>query len=62
MENRSKLEVQLAETIAEGMDWDTMFTFVVESLLRNYSSLSDAELKREIEDYAGWLLDEEESE
>lgn len=58
--DRAELEAQLAETIADGMDWDTMYTFVVESLRNEYAKLNDEEFEQEVRDFAPNLLDDEE--
>ena len=47
--DRAELEAQLAETIADGMDWDTMYTFVVESLRNEYAKLNDEEFEQEVQ-------------
>ena len=56
--NRAMLESRLAENIADGMDWETMYAFVVETLLNEYSKLNDEDFEQEVRDFAPHLLDE----
>lgn len=58
--DRAELESRLAEHLADGMDWDTMYTFVVETLRKEYAELSDEDLEQEVRDFAPELLEEEE--
>ena len=58
--DRAVLEAQLAEHIADGMDWETMYAFVVDSLHKEYTTLSDEDFEQEVRDFAPHLLDDEE--
>ena len=57
---RGEIETDFAVHMAEGMDWDTLFYFAVDMLREKYEQLSDEALLNEVQEYAPFLLDEEE--
>ena len=52
-----QLASEFALHMAEGMDQDTMFMFVVETLRKQYEFLDKEELLQEVLEYAPHLVD-----
>lgn len=56
--NKQELVTKLAEHVVDGMDIDTLMTFVFESLEQTYSEYTDEELMTEVKEWAPHLLEE----
>ncbi len=57
MKDRAKLIQEFGEHIVDGMDWDSLRTFVLEALTNAHNQLDDASLEGKIREFAPHLLD-----
>lgn len=60
--NRAELEDALAESVLEGMDWNTLHRLAYNALTEKYSQMTEAELLNAVRLDAPHLLDEDEEE
>ncbi len=57
MKDRAKLIQEFGEHIVDGMDWDSLRTFVLETLTDAHNQLDDVSLEEKIREFAPHLLD-----
>ena len=60
--NRMELEDALAESVLEGMDWNTLYRLAYNSLTAQYSQMPEDEFLNAVRLDAPHLLDDEEDE
>lgn len=56
--DHATLAAEFALDMADGMDWETLFTFVTDTLREKYELLSEEELRAEVREYAPHLLED----
>ena len=57
--NRVELEDELAESVLEGMDWNTLHRLAYNALTEKYSQMTDAEFMAAVRMDAPHLLDDD---